>query len=202
MNKLKSEYSDTDRLEMFTDGVFAIVITLLVLEIRVPELLNSLSSSGFVYELVKLWPKFYVFTLSFAIIYIIWMNHHQIFKRIVKSNNVLMMLNGLCLFFIVLIPFPTALVGEYPFQPVSSVIYGTLLSLTSISHVILYWYVTKEGLFDESIPPEVVEKGFKRMQIGLIFYTIGAISALIFLPASYIIYILIAMYFLIPAPAK
>lgn len=199
---LKSEYSDTDRLEMFSDGVFAIVITLLVLEVKVPEIANSVTSFEFVHELGQLWPKLYAFVLSFALIYIIWMNHHQTFNMIVKSNRTLMLLNGLILFFTVLVPFPTALVGEYPFQPLAGVIYGAVMAFLAISHLILYQYATKKKLIDESIPQEVVERGFKRTLVGPIFYTIGAVCALIFLPASYIMYILIAIYYLFPAPAK
>ena len=201
-NILNSEYSDTNRLEMFSDGVFAIVITLLVLEIRVPEIANSVTRSEFVYELGQLLPKFSAFVLSFAIIYIIWMNHHQTFGMIVKSNRTLMLLNGLILFFTVLVPFPTALVGKYPFQPVASITYGAVMAFLSISNLILYWYVTKNRLINESIPQEVVEKGFKRRLVGPIFYTTGAICALIFLPASYIIYILIAIYYLFPASTR
>lgn len=70
-NLFKSEYSDKDRLEMFSDGVFAIVITLLVLEIRVPEIAGAVTSSEFFYALLQLWPKFYAFMLSFGVIYII-----------------------------------------------------------------------------------------------------------------------------------
>lgn len=198
----KSEYSDTDRLEMFSDGVFAIVITLLVLEIKVPEVASSVTSSEFVYELLQLWPKFYVFVLSFVVIYIIWMNHHQTFNMIVKSNRALMLLNGLILFFTVLVPFPTALVGEYPFQPVVSLTYGAVMAFLALSHLVLYRYITKNRLIDESIPQEVVEKGFKRAMVGPIIYALGAISALILLPVSYIIYTLITIYYLFPASAK
>jgi uncharacterized membrane protein len=198
----KSEYSDTDRLEMFSDGVFAIVITLLVLEIRVPDISSSVTSSQFVYALIQLWPKFYVFILSFAVIYIIWMNHHQTFNMIIKSNRALMMLNGLLLFFTVLVPFPTALVGEYPFQPAASIIYGAVMALLAFSHLILYRYITKNRLIDESIPQDVVEKGFERALIGPLVYATGAICALIFIPASYIIYTLITIYYLFPGSTK
>lgn len=198
---LGSEYSDTDRLEAFSDGVFAIVITLLILEIRVPEIANSVTSSEFVHELGQLWPKFSAFILSFAVIYIIWMNHHRTFNMRAKSNRILMLLNGLILFFTVLVPFPTALVGEYPLQPLSGVIYGAVMAFLAISHLILYRYATNR-LFNESIPQEVVERGFKRTLVGPIFYTVGAVCALIFLPASYIMYILIAIYYLFPAPTE
>ena len=148
------------------------------------------------------WPKFFVFALSFVVIYIIWINHHQTFKMIVKSNRVLMLLNGLLLFFIVLIPFPTALVGEYPLQTVSAIMYGTVMALMGLSFLTLYRYITKYGLIDESIPQEPLRKGFKRAALSPIFYTIGAICALIFLPASYLIYTLIAIYYLFPAPME
>lgn len=197
-----SAYSDTNRLEAFSDGVFAIVITLLVLEIRVPEIASSVTSSQFFHELGQLWPKFFAFILSFAVIYIIWMNHHQTFNMIERSNRTLMLLNGLILFFTVLVPFPTALVGEYPFQPLSGVIYGIVMAFLAISHFILYWYATKNRLFDESISQEIVERGFKRTLVGPILYTAGAVCALIFLPASYLLYVLIAVYYLFPTPAK
>ena len=197
-NIFKTEYSDTDRLEMFSDGVLAIVITLLVIEIKVPNI-TSVVSSEFIHELAKLWPNFYVFALSFVVIYIIWMNHHQTFNMIIKSNRVLMLLNGLLLFFTVLIPFPTALVGEYPYQPISGLIYGLVMASMAISFLLLYWYVTKHGLVDTSIPKQIIKKGYNRALVGPIFYTTGAVCALIYLPASYIIYTLIAIYYLFPA---
>jgi len=202
IKNILTDSSDTNRLEMFSDGVFAIVITLLVLEIRVPEIAYPVLSAEFVSELMHLWPKFFVFALSFVVIYIIWMNHHQTFKMIVKSNRALMLLNGLLLFFIVLIPFPTALVGEYPLQPASAIIYGVVMALMGLSFLLMYWYIPRQDLVDESIPQTLLKKGFKRAMVSPIFYSIGAISALIFLPLSYLIYILIAIYYLFPAPME
>jgi len=76
------------------------------------------------------------------------------------------------------------------------------MAFMGLSFLLMYIYIPKHGLVDESISHELIRKGFKRAMVSPIFYTIGAICALIFLPVSYLIYTLIAIYYLIPAPME
>ena len=98
---------DTNRLEAFSDGFFAITITLLVLEIKVPPLGSALGR-----ELLSLWPSYLAYTVSFIVIGAIWINHHAMFDHIVRVDHTLLLLNTFHLMFIVFIPFPTAVLAR------------------------------------------------------------------------------------------
>jgi uncharacterized membrane protein len=102
------EEKETGRLEAFSDGVFAIAITLLVLELHVPQGSGSLGAG-----LLQAWPSFAAFTTSFATIGIMWLNHHRLFMLIRRVDHGLLVLNGLLLFGVSLLPFPTELVARY-----------------------------------------------------------------------------------------
>jgi uncharacterized membrane protein len=101
---------DTTRLEMFSDGVFAIAITLLVLEIRVPHVGEG---ESLVVALLGLWPSYLGYAVSFLQIGVIWANHHNRFRLLERSDHVLLFLNILFLLCVAFIPFPTALLAEY-----------------------------------------------------------------------------------------
>jgi uncharacterized membrane protein len=94
-------------MDAFSDGVFAIAITLLVLEIRPPE------EGDLLHGLAHLWPKYFSFVLSFATILIMWVNHHGLFRNVRRVDAHVMFTNGLLLLFITFVPFPTAVLGDY-----------------------------------------------------------------------------------------
>ena len=98
---------DTNRLEAFSDGVFAIAITLLVLEIKVPP-----PGTAFGMELFRLWPSYLAYVVSFLVIGAIWINHHAMFRHIVRVDDTLLLLNVLHLMLIAFLPFPTAVIAQ------------------------------------------------------------------------------------------
>lgn len=100
----------TDRIEAFSDGVFAIAITLLTLEIKIPHVP---SDSDLVGSLLGMWPAYLAYVLSFVMIGIYWANHHYIFKLFRKTDHALNLLNLLFLLFIAFLPLPTELLGNY-----------------------------------------------------------------------------------------
>ena len=101
------------RLETFCDGVFAIAITLLILEIKVPPV-DSVHSVAEVWRAVgKLWPFFFALTLSFTIILISWIGHHNLLKAVDKTSSQFQLANGFFMFTIILMPFSTAFMAEY-----------------------------------------------------------------------------------------
>ncbi len=134
------------RLEAFSDGVFAIVITLLVLELRVPEVH---SAEELVQGLKELMPKFISFIVSFIYITIYWINHHQLFSMIKSTNRGLFWLNSLFLMCLTFIPFPTALIGSYPNESVAVIFYGLAMIATAISFVLMKSYAFFGPLVDE-----------------------------------------------------
>ncbi len=129
----------TNRLEAFSDGVFAVAITLLVLNLQIPQLATV---SELVPKLGALWPKLLSYALSFVIVGIYWVAHHNTFHYIKRSDRNLLWLNILLLLCIVFLPFPTALLGQYPEQQVSVIIYAGTLVLTGLVLQALWWYAT------------------------------------------------------------
>ena len=103
---------ETGRVEAFSDGVFAIALTLLVLELRLPDA-DAAGWTGLLRELAHLWPKFLSFALSFATILIMWVNHHGTFRYIRRVDAHLLFTNGLLLLFVTFVPFPTAVLGDF-----------------------------------------------------------------------------------------
>ena len=123
----------THRIEAFSDGVFAIVMTLLVFELKVPEMVSGAADIALLDALVKLWPKLLSFVLSFVIVGIYWVAHHHIFHYISRTDRTLLWLNNLFLMFVAFIPFPTALMGTYIGVPIAVVPYGLTLIATGLS---------------------------------------------------------------------
>jgi uncharacterized membrane protein len=101
------------RLEMFCDGVFAIAITLLVLEIKVPPLESIHSIADVWGDIALLWPSFFALALSFTVIFISWMGHHVLLKALDKTSDKFQAVNGIFLFTVIILPFPTAFMAEY-----------------------------------------------------------------------------------------
>jgi uncharacterized membrane protein len=108
-----SESKSLTRLEMFSDGVFAIAITLLILEIKVPPIDSIHSVNDLVNGLIHLWPSFFAFIYSFGGILVQWIIHHNTFLHLNKTSRAFLYTNGFLLLTIVFFPFPTALLAEY-----------------------------------------------------------------------------------------
>ena len=100
---------ETARIEAFSDGVFAIAITLLILEIKIP----AAGSGELSVQLLRQWPSYFAFVFSFAFIGIMWINHHRLFTHIKRSNNALLFLNLLLLLGVTAVPFPTAVLAQH-----------------------------------------------------------------------------------------
>ena len=138
--------SETSRVEAFSDGVFAIAITLLILEIRVP---TELEPGQLGNELLKLWPSYLAFLTSFGTIGIMWMNHHRLFTLIHALDDGLIALNTLLLLGITWIPFPTALLAEHltgPDQYIAATVYSGSYVIIAIAFNILWRYAVKRNL--------------------------------------------------------
>ena len=133
------------RIEQFSDGVFAIAITLLVLQIKVPNH-TAVEQRGLAHLLTALWPSYLAFITSFITILVIWVKHHWMFTLIQRSDHAFLYWNGLLLFFVTFLPFPTALLAEYLLHPEAKVaanLYtGTVLAI-SLAFKGLWWHATK-----------------------------------------------------------
>src|SRR3990170_8417079 len=103
----------TVRVEIFSDGVFAIAITLLVLDLKIPSKIDHLTNIELWTEIKATWPSYLAFAFSFASIFIMWLNHYTIFRLVTTVDNRVMLANGILLFFVTLVPFPTSLLAQY-----------------------------------------------------------------------------------------
>jgi uncharacterized membrane protein len=157
------------RLAALTDGVFAIVMTLLVLEISIPEIAQSSLHAELPRRLLELWPKLLSYAISFIILGMFWYLHHLAFHHIKRSDNGLIWLNILFLLFIALIPFSTSLFGSYGTEQLPLIIYATNIILALFMRFILWTYATgKHRLVDRDINLRLV-KWDKLITISILF---------------------------------
>jgi len=168
-------HNEMARIESFSDGVYAIAITLLVLTITVPAVASIHSSSDLWHQLGQLWPSFFAFVLSFGIILVSWVNHHGLFTLLRKSSPTFLFANGFLLFGVVLAPFSTMLLADYimtDYAQPAVVFY----SFTSLLQNLGWYFVTiaviKSGLLKET---HVVIAEFNRRRryalVGLAIYS-------------------------------
>jgi uncharacterized membrane protein len=168
----------TNRLEAFSDGVFAIAITLLVLELNVP------TGDHLWHDLKGEWPSFAAFFVSFWVIGIIWVNHHGVMDHLARADRGVLYLNLLLLFTVVFIPFPTALLAEHlksgADEQVAAIVYSGAFLAMSISYGVLWSYITnRKQLLGVELTDEQIRRTSRRFQIGTPFYAVQLAFAFI-----------------------
>ncbi len=148
----------TSRIEALSDGLFAIVMTLLVLELAIPEVPKLLAAEQLHLKLLELWPKFAAYALSFIMLGILWAYHHIVFQHIRRVDGRVVWINILYLMFVALVPFSTAIIGEYTiFATTAVVLWGANFVLILLFYNIMWWYVTKnKRLLNKDISPQEV----------------------------------------------
>lgn len=137
----------TQRIEAFSDGVFAIAITLLVLEVKVPAH-DVVAAHGLAYALLTLWPSYLAYITSFATILVMWVKHHLMYTLIRSTDHSFLYWNGLLLLFVTFLPFPTAFLAEYLLRPdarvAASLYTGNVLAI-SLAFDGLWRYASTKG---------------------------------------------------------
>ena len=177
----RDEEKETVRVEAFSDGVYAIAITLLVLELKVPHDLTGRQS--LVDALVEQWPADAAFLVSFATIGIAWVNHHRLFAMIRRCDNRLILWNLVLLLLITIVPFPTALLADYLQTPEArtvTLIYNALNFGLAIAYNLLWRHATANGghLLDRRVDRKLVEGLSRQYRFAPLMYV--ASSALAF----------------------
>ena len=148
---------DRDRIVNLSDGVFAIAITLLILDIRVPDIPENMVSSQLLGALLSLWPKYLGYILSFVGISAFWLIHHSIFRPIRSYDRILLYLNFLFLMVVAFVPFPTSLLGEYGDHQLPVAIYAATLAVGRLLLTAIHWYSTRnDRLLGEPQDPATV----------------------------------------------
>jgi uncharacterized membrane protein len=184
------------RLEAFSDGVFAVAITLLVLEINVP------AGEDLWHQLKDEWPSFASFFVSFWVIGIIWVNHHGVIDHLKRADRGVLYLNLLVLMSVVLIPFATALMAEHlksgADEHVAAAVYAGAFVLMAVAFGVLWEYITRHR---EKLGAELSDEEVRRrslaFQIGNPFYALAVVVAFISPAAVLVIIGALAVYYMV-----
>jgi uncharacterized membrane protein len=186
------------RMEAFSDGVFSIAITLLVLDIHVPEVEHGLAAA-----LAALWPRYVGYVLSFVVIGIWWANHHELCEHFAHSDHLLMLLNTLLLMCIGFMPFATALLSQYlphgdaELTVAAAVYVGTLL-LAGLAYNVIWRYAVRAGLLDHALTPEYIARRNRMALFSLLTYALALALVFASVPASLAVCFLVAVYYARP----
>jgi uncharacterized membrane protein len=182
------KFPSTSRVEAFSDGVIAIILTIMVLDLRPPghaiehESLHGLAN--------YLTPKLTVYAMSFVIVARIWVSHHQLLYAASHTTPRLMWLNLLLLFFMSLIPFATGFLGEDPFRQLAVATYSTVMFLTAATFTWLRHYVTTHLRHEEHaahLHPALMTRSY----LGMTLYALGVPCAYVSVYVSYLLFILV-----------
>jgi uncharacterized membrane protein len=188
----------TSRVEAFSDGVLAIAITLLVIEIRSPEVHEGESLA---YALWGLWPSYVAYLVSFLTIGVIWLNHHGIFQQVARVDGPLLVLNLNLLLWTALIPFPTAVVadnlaaGGEAARTAAAVYSGVLLLMGVAFGGLFAWVTHDDRLLHRLPPPEIVRAARLRFMAGLVVYLVALAVSWVSAPVSLALSGLMALYY-------
>jgi uncharacterized membrane protein len=192
--------SETTRAEAFSDGVIAIAITLLVLDLHVPvrDTLHEPLSTALAHE----WPAYAAYVTSFLVIGIIWVNHHGVFELVAKVDRTTLFLNLMLLMTVVAIPFTTALLSEYLLEKghdarAAALVYSAVMLAMSAAFASLYTYVARHpAQLAPGVDPVVVRRSIVRFSaVGLLLYVATLVIALFSAPVCLIAHFVIALYY-------
>ncbi|GCE14432.1 TMEM175 family protein [Tengunoibacter tsumagoiensis] len=193
---------ETGRLEAFSDGVFAVAITLLVLNIKVPEPDKLLSDANLWKALFTQWPTLAAFVTSFFTIGIMWLNHHRVFTLIKRTDTSLIMINLVLLLIIVFIPVPTELLAEYLLRfdlHTAAIIYAGTFLLMASAFNILWRYASYQGrLLGKHVNMHLVRSINRQFAFGPLLYLICFGLAWFNTPVSLFFGLALALFFAVP----
>jgi uncharacterized membrane protein len=184
----------TGRVEAFSDGVFAIAITLLILTVTPP------THGELGHELLRLWPSYAAYAVSFLTIGIIWVNHHAVFRLLAGVDRTMLFLNVFFLMVVAFIPFPTEVVADNVRDPGSreaaALLYGSTMILLSIGFVTLWLYGSRRLLREDCDPRDV--SGISRsFAPGIPSYLVGTLLAFVSPIASLIVFAALACFYVL-----
>jgi uncharacterized membrane protein len=193
---------ETGRVEAFSDGVFAIAMTLLVLNIKVPNV-NVPGRLGAL--LWQQWPSYLAFIISFAFIGIMWVNHHRLFVHIRRIDHTLLILNGALLLGVTAVPFPTAVLAQYlgkPDEKAAMMLYNGTYVVVAIFFNVLWRYAAGGcRLLGEAADVAEVNRISRQYAFGPLLYLVCLVLAYINVAASLALNVALAIFFALP-PSK
>lgn len=152
---------ETGRIEAFSDGVFAIALTLLAIDLRAP-VLEIVNNASLIEAVIERWTEYFAFAFSFIVVLLMWICHHSIFKFVCKTDTRFMLANGLALFFVAAVSYPTSLLAKYLMTDAASAaaaFYAGYLVVANLSFIILWRTVSRNKKFlkDDAVNSDMVE---------------------------------------------
>lgn len=181
-----AETNPNSRLEAFCDGVFAIALTLLIIDIKIPSTKEFNNTTDFWLALKHITPSIFAFILSFTIILITWVNHHASLKLVIKSSASFIYANGFLLLTVVFIPFPTSLLGEYVLTDHAApavILYNSTLAFQAFGWTILTGSALKDQLATNEKSILTIRESRKISYFAFVLYSLCAIIS-IWLPLT------------------
>ncbi|MER6317365.1 TMEM175 family protein [Streptomyces sp. NPDC001581] len=189
--------NETGRIEAFSDGVFAVIITILVLELKVPEE----TGSDFWHGVREQWPHYAAYVVSFLIIGVMWVNHHTIFSHLKRVDRPLLFLNLLVLMVVSVVPYTTNVLAEHLMEEggaatAAAVLYSGVTVAYAVAFLGFWWYVTRVGhLFHEKVDRAGARATRVRFGLGAIAYPLTVVLAFYSATLTLVAHFLIAIYY-------
>jgi uncharacterized membrane protein len=187
---------NTSRTEAFSDGVFAIAATLLVLELKVPHV----EPGGLPGALLERWPSYATYVVSFLTIGIIWVNHHAVMERIRFVNRPLQFINLVFLMAVAAIPFPTALLADYlregHDERLAAAVYGGTMAVMGVTFGATWAYAVISGLLHENVDPDRARRSLWIFALGNPLYVLAIGASLLSARLGLAIYALLALFYM------
>lgn len=172
---LRQEGLTKARIEALTDGIFATVMTILVLTLHVPQL--NVPEQDLSAEIQALWPSILIYALSFITLGLYWVGHHTQFHYIKRVDRVLLWINILFLMSIGFIPFSTSLLQDYPWPPTAVRVYGGNLIANGLLLLATWWYATSgQRLVDRDLDPHIITTVKYRILFGPSVFSLGMLA--------------------------
>lgn len=197
MSKKVPSWFRKERTEAFTDGLFATVMTILVLSLVVPTVTGPNSSATLQADVYGLIPDFLAYIITFIFLGVLWISHQNMFSHIVTIDLRTMWVNILLLLSVALAPFSTALLGRYPFQPVAVVVYGINALVVSILFNILWFYPRIQHLTHEEPNQEIIAKRSRIVLVGPTAYSLAIIFSFVSIEISLGLYAFVTVFYII-----
>jgi len=185
------------RFEAFSDGVFAFAATLLVLGFALPRARYE-HDAGLTTALLHLWPNLVAYGLSFAVIGIMWQNHHALFRFVERIDRRTVFLNLLLLAATAFIPFATSTLGSYPTFKAAAFLYGLTLSTSGGVYNLMIVRLVRNRAFSAGVGDTFIAGTVRAYRVGWVTYVIATIVALFWPVAAFAAYVAIVLYYLVP----
>jgi uncharacterized membrane protein len=185
-----------NRLEAFSDCIIAFAITLLILDIHLQDIDADMNNAGMVRALVTLVPHFSIYVISFLVCTVWWVSHHALISDLDHVDLRFLWLNSLFLMWIAVLPFPTALLGHHPRQPVAVALYGLVCIVTCLSFSVMRWYASFRGHLMKKEIDETKLRSELRLSLSVsVFYLASTTVGFFFPSLGLILYAAIPAFF-------